>query len=155
MGPGSRPGRRKRRRSARRLHCNSIRASAHYNGLIDQATFNTPMAHHHHDHNHGRSHGHDHAGHSHAPDSFGAAFAAGALLNAAFVVAELIFGYTANSLALISDAVHNLSDVIALLLAWGGVWLAGRRPTETRTYRHRRAPLRAPAFHPRPLTRPA
>src|SRR5882724_5830248 len=113
MGPGSRPGRRKRRRSARRRHCNSIRASAHYNGIIDQATVNTRMAHHHH---HDHSHGHDHAGHSHAPDHSSAAFAVGALLNAAFVVAELIFGYTANSLALISDAVHNLSDVIALLL---------------------------------------
>jgi len=105
------------------------------------------MAHHHHDHNHGHSHGHDHAGHNHAPDSFGAAFAAGALLNAAFVVAELIFGYTANSLALISDAVHNLSDVIALLLAWGGVWLAGRRPTETHTYGYRRASILAALFN--------
>jgi len=105
------------------------------------------MAHHHHDHNHGHSHGRDHAGHSHAPDSFGAAFAAGALLNAAFVVAELIFGYTANSLALISDAVHNLSDVIALLLAWGGVWLAGRRPTETHTYGYRRASILAALFN--------
>ena len=85
------------------------------------------MAHHHHDHDHD----HAHAGHSHAPDSFGVAFAVGALLNAAFVVAELAFGYAANSLALISDAIHNFSDVIALLLAWGAAWLAGRRPTQT------------------------
>ncbi|MBR0695911.1 cation diffusion facilitator family transporter [Bradyrhizobium lablabi] len=101
--------------------------------------------HHHHDHSHahGHSHGHDHAGHSHAPDSYGAAFAIGASLNAAFVVAELIFGYTANSLALVSDAVHNLSDVIALLLAWGGAWLAGRRPTDTHTYGYRRASILA------------
>jgi cobalt-zinc-cadmium efflux system protein len=97
------------------------------------------MAHHHHDH----AHSHDHAGHSHAPDHFGTAFAIGALLNAAFVVAELIFGYAANSLALISDAVHNLSDVIALLLAWGGAWLAGKRPTETHTYGYRRASILA------------
>ena len=101
------------------------------------------MAHHHHDH----AHAHDHAGHSHAPDHFGAAFAAGALLNAAFVVAELAFGYAANSLALISDAVHNLSDVIALLLAWGGVWLAGKRPTETHTYGYRRASILAALFN--------
>jgi hypothetical protein len=72
-----------------------------------------------HDHQHDHSHAHDHAGHSHAPDNFGWAFAIGAGLNTAFVIAELIFGYAANSLALISDAVHNLSDVIALLLAWG------------------------------------
>jgi cobalt-zinc-cadmium efflux system protein len=87
------------------------------------------MAHHHHDHDHGHTHAHGHAGHSHAPDSFGAAFAIGASLNAAFVVAELAFGYAANSLALISDAIHNFSDVIALLLAWGAAWLAQRRPT--------------------------
>jgi cobalt-zinc-cadmium efflux system protein len=63
-----------------------------------------------HDHSHhSDSHAHDHshgpAGHSHAPDSFGWAFAIGAVLNTAFVIAELIFGYAANSLALISDAV--------------------------------------------------
>jgi cobalt-zinc-cadmium efflux system protein len=98
---------------------------------------------HHHDH----SHAHDHAGHSHAPDNFGMAFAVGASLNAAFVIAELIFGYAANSLALISDAVHNLSDVIALLLAWGGAWLAGRRPTDTHTYGYRRASILAALFN--------
>ena len=81
------------------------------------------MAHDHHG-MHDHSHAHGHAGHSHAPDNFGFAFAVGATLNTAFVVAELVFGYAANSLALISDAVHNFSDVIALLLAWGATWLA-------------------------------
>ena len=103
--------------------------------------------HHHHDHSHGNDRPHGHAGHSHAPDSFGVAFAVGASLNAAFVVAELIFGYTANSLALVSDAVHNFSDVIALLLAWGGAWLAGRRPTDTHTYGYRRASILAALFN--------
>jgi cobalt-zinc-cadmium efflux system protein len=101
------------------------------------------MAHHHHDH----SHAHDHAGHSHAPDDFGRAFAIGASLNAAFVIAELVFGYAANSLALISDAVHNLSDVFSLLLAWGAAWLAGRRPTDTHTYGYRRASILAALFN--------
>jgi cobalt-zinc-cadmium efflux system protein len=105
------------------------------------------MAHHHHDHAHGHSHSQDHAGHSHAPDHFGAAFAAGASLNAVFVVTELGFGYAANSLALISDAVHNLSDVIALLRAWGGMWLSGKRPTETHTYGYRRASILAALFN--------
>ena len=80
-----------------------------------------------HDHDH-HDHSRDHAGHGHAPDNFGRAFAIGATLNTAFVIAELIFGYAANSLALISDAVHNLSDVIALLLAWGAAWLAQKQP---------------------------
>jgi cobalt-zinc-cadmium efflux system protein len=114
------------------------------------------MAHHHlsHDHHHGHSHAHDHAGgghghagHSHAPDSFGFAFAVGSSLNAAFVVAELVFGYAANSLALISDAIHNLSDVMALLLAWGAVWLAQKRPTDTHTYGYRRASILVALFN--------
>jgi len=100
-----------------------------------------------HDHSHGHSHDHGHAGHSHAPTSFGAAFAIGASLNAAFVVAELVFGYAANSLALVSDAVHNLSDVMALLLAWGAAWLAQRRPTDTHTYGYRRASILVALFN--------
>jgi cobalt-zinc-cadmium efflux system protein len=97
--------------------------------------------HHHHDHSHG------HAGHSHAPDSFGWAFAIGASLNTAFVIAELIFGYAANSLALISDAVHNFSDVIALLLAWGAAWLSQKQPTQRHTYGYRRASILAALFN--------
>jgi cobalt-zinc-cadmium efflux system protein len=97
---------------------------------------------HDHDH-HDRSHGHGHAGHSHAPDNFGAAFAIGVTLNTAFVVAELVFGYAANSLALISDAVHNFSDVIALLLAWGAAGLARKEPTQQHTYGYRRASILA------------
>ena len=105
------------------------------------------MAHEHHHHSHSHSHVHDHAGHSHAPDNFGWAFAIGVTINAAFVIAELIFGYAANSLALISDAVHNLSDTIALLLAWGAVWLAGRQPTQRHTYGYRRASILAALFN--------
>ena len=99
------------------------------------------MAHQHHHHDH--SHAHGHAGHSHAPDTFGFAFAIGVALNAVFVAAEVIFGYAANSLALISDAVHNFSDVIALLLAWAAVWLARKRPTQQHTYGYRRASILA------------
>ena len=107
------------------------------------------MAHDHapHDHSHAHDHSHGHAGHSHAPDSFGRAFAIGAALNTAFVIAELIFGYAANSLALISDAVHNLSDVIALLLAWGAAWLSQKQPTQRHTYGYRRASILAALFN--------
>jgi cobalt-zinc-cadmium efflux system protein len=92
---------------------------------------------------HDDSHAHGHAAHSHAPDSFGFAFAVGVTLNTVFVVAELAFGYAANSLALISDAVHNFSDVIALLLAWAANWLARRQPTDQHTYGYRRASILA------------
>jgi cobalt-zinc-cadmium efflux system protein len=98
------------------------------------------MAHQHDHHEHSHAHGH---GHSHAPDSFGLAFAAGVALNTVFVAAEVIFGYAANSLALISDAVHNFSDVIALLLAWAAVWLGRKRPTQQHTYGYRRASILA------------
>lgn len=101
----------------------------------------------HHDHSHAQGHSHGHAGHSHAPANFGTAFAIGASLNTAFVIAELIFGYAANSLALISDAVHNLSDVIALLLAWGAAWLAQKQPTQRHTYGYRRASILAALFN--------
>jgi cobalt-zinc-cadmium efflux system protein len=105
--------------------------------------------HDHHDHDHGHGHAHDHGhhhhghGHSHAPADFGAAFAIGVALNSAFVVAELIFGYAAQSLALISDAVHNLSDVMALLLAWCALWLSRKQPTDRHTYGYRRASILA------------
>ena len=90
----------------------------------------------------GHSHGgHSHGGHSHAghhhhapPDGNNAAFAIGAGLNAAFVVAEMAFGLTANSVALVADALHNLGDVLSLLLAWGAAWLSRRPPTRRRTY---------------------
>lgn len=81
--------------------------------------------------------GHDrsgHAGHSHAPASFGRAFAIGTALNLAFVGAEALFGLRAHSMALLADAGHNLSDVLGLLLAWGGAVLARRGPTAKRTY---------------------
>jgi cobalt-zinc-cadmium efflux system protein len=101
------------------------------------------MDHHHHDHSHDHTHAHGHVGHSHAPDSFGFAFAVGIVLNTAIVVAELVFGYAANSLALIADAAHNFSDVISLLLAWGAAWLALRQPTQQHTYGYRRASILA------------
>jgi cobalt-zinc-cadmium efflux system protein len=94
-----------------------------------------------HDHSH---HGHAHGpGHSHAPANFDTAFAVGAALNLAVVAAELGFGYAANSLALMADAAHNLSDVMGLLMAWGAAWLARRGPTQRRTYGYRRASILA------------
>src|SRR5690349_2823918 len=90
-----------------------------------------------HKHEHRHAHAHHHAGqggHHDAPASFDRAFAIGASLNAAFVVAETGFGFAAHSLALLADAAHNLGDVLALLLAWGAAWLSRRHPTRARTY---------------------
>ena len=85
-----------------------------------------------HDHSdHGDHHGH---GHAHAPASFGRAFAIGAGVNAAFVALQVGYGLAANSMALLADAVHNLGDVLGLLVAWGAATLTARAPTARRTY---------------------
>jgi cobalt-zinc-cadmium efflux system protein len=85
-----------------------------------------------HDHH---EHGHDHgAGHGHAPSSFGTAFAVGVALNAGFVVMEVVFGVAGNSVALLADAGHNLSDVLGLLVAWFASVLVNRPPTARFTY---------------------
>lgn len=78
---------------------------------------------------------HDHAGgHVHAPKDFGRAFAVGVALNAAFIIVEATYGFLANSVALLADAGHNLSDVFGLLMAWGATALVKRPPTARYTY---------------------
>lgn len=77
------------------------------------------------------------------PASFNRAFAIGIALNVGFVVVEAVYGFLADSLALLADAGHNLSDVLTLLLAWGAAALANRQPTARRTYGYRRATILA------------
>ena len=93
---------------------------------------------HHHGHDHGHGHGHGHAhgghGHSHAPESFDRAFAIGIGLNIAFVAIEALVGLRIDSVALLADAGHNLSDVLGLVVAWGGTMLARTAPTKRFTY---------------------
>jgi cobalt-zinc-cadmium efflux system protein len=89
---------------------------------------------HHIDHDHGAHHDH-HSHHAHGSfDPTQRAFAVGVTLNLIFVVVELYFGFSANSLALLADAGHNFSDVIGLLIAWGALVLAKRKPSERFTY---------------------
>ena len=73
----------------------------------------------------------------------GRAFAIGVTLNIAFVGAEVAAGLWTGSLALLADAGHNLSDVLALLLAWGATVLAKRAPAGRRTYGLRKATVLA------------
>src|SRR5689334_16484773 len=75
-------------------------------------------SHGHHAHAPGHSHAHSH-GHLPSRHSFGRSFAIATVLNTVFMIAEVIFGFYANSLALLADAGHNFSDVVGLLLAWG------------------------------------
>jgi cobalt-zinc-cadmium efflux system protein len=87
-----------------------------------------------------------HHHHQHAAPDYSRAFAVGVALNVIFVVIEVAYGVMANSLALITDAGHNLSDVLGLLLAWGATYLAGKRPSRRRTYGYSRATILASMF---------
>lgn len=91
-----------------------------------------------HHHHHGDC-AHDHAAHargahSHAPASFGRAFAIGIALNVAFVLVEAGTGIASGSVALLADAGHNLSDVLSLVVAWVAGALARRPPSQRFTY---------------------
>ncbi|MDR3529199.1 MAG: cation diffusion facilitator family transporter [Rhodopila sp.] len=101
--------------------------------------------HHWHDHHAHGHHGHGH--HHHAPARMDAAFAAGAAINMAFVLAEAAFGLAANSVALVADAAHNLGDVLALLLGWAAAWAIRRPPTARRTYGWGRGSILAALFN--------
>ncbi len=86
---------------------------------------------------------HNHHSHSHHVASYNRAFAIGIALNLIFVVLEVIYGLLSESLALIADAGHNLSDVFSLILAWGASFLAKKAATEKRTYGLRKATVMA------------
>jgi len=90
------------------------------------------------------NHSTDH--HHHAKPDYNRAFAVGVALNIIFVAVEVFYGLLANSLALITDAGHNLSDVMGLLLAWGASYLTGKRPSTRRTYGYSRATILASMF---------
>src|SRR5450631_260560 len=86
-----------------------------------------------HDHDHDNEHAHEH---EHGPDGIATEgintrMAIAVALNLTFVVIEGGFGFLSNSVALIADAGHNLSDVLGLICAWTAMYL-GRRPPGAR-----------------------
>lgn len=89
---------------------------------------------------------HAHA-HHHAPKTYTRAFQIGIGLNIGFVLIEAGFGWITQSLALLADAGHNLSDVMGLLLAWGASYLAQRPPSPVYTYGLRRSTILAALFN--------
>ncbi|QZE14043.1 cation diffusion facilitator family transporter [Halosquirtibacter laminarini] len=93
-----------------------------------------------HSHSHSMGHHHDH----HAlPDRIGIAFKMGIILNIVFTAIEYTVGVTTNSLALVSDATHNLSDVASLLLAWFGLKLAQKVVNDHFTYGYKKGTILA------------
>jgi cobalt-zinc-cadmium efflux system protein len=108
------------------------------------------MAHAHaHHHAHGSigssdCHGlHDAHGHHHGPQNFGKAFAIGIALNIGFVVIEAVAGLLYGSMALVADAGHNLSDVLALVLALVASIAARRPPSGRFTYGYKSSTILA------------
>ncbi len=87
------------------------------------------------------AHEHTHT-HSEVKD-YGKAFAIGIALNLIYIIIEASYGFMINSLALIADAGHNLSDVLGLLLAWGASYLVKKAATEKHTYGFRKSSVLA------------
>jgi len=88
--------------------------------------------------------GHSHGSHGHSHGSATRPFALVTLINLAYTALEAGYGFYTNSLALLSDALHNLGDVLGLGLAWAAAALARRPPTSSHTYGWRRATLLSP-----------
>lgn len=101
-------------------------------------------AHDHHTPSHDHT-GHDHShAHGHGQASATRAFAIATLVNLAYTALEAGYGFWTDSLALLSDALHNFGDVLGLALAWGAASMARRAPTGRHTYGWRRATLLSP-----------
>src|SRR4051812_22870050 len=83
------------------------------------------------------------SGHAHHHHDFSRAFAVGIAINVAIVGIELVFGILANSMALISDAGHNMSDVLGLVVGWAGAVMAKRSPSPRFTYGLKKASILA------------
>lgn len=88
---------------------------------------------------------HDHAHHhpTQALTHVGRAFLIGIVLNLAFVIIEFISGFYTNSLALLSDAGHNLSDVATLALSLFAFGMAKRKATTVYTYGYHKSTILA------------
>lgn len=89
--------------------------------------------------------GHQHA-HTHAPSRTGA-LVVSIVANSAMLVVQVVVGLVIGSLALLADSLHNLSDVVALILALIGQILAARPPSKGRTYGFARAEVLAALFN--------
>ena len=108
--------------------------------------------HHDHDHDHASAHAPSphapahggHHGHNHGFATGTRAFAVATLINLAYTALEAGYGFYTDSLALLSDALHNFGDVLGLALAWGAAVMAKRAPTGRHTYGWRRATLLSP-----------
>jgi cobalt-zinc-cadmium efflux system protein len=94
------------------------------------------MTHHHHEENHDHCHGKNHD-HVHEYSNIGVAF----FLNFSFSLIELVGGYLTNSVAILSDALHDLGDSFSLALAWYFQKLSKKKRDSEYSYGYRRFSL--------------
>lgn len=85
--------------------------------------------------------------HSHNVKNYNKAFGFGVALNIIYIIVEVTYGLIINSTALLADAGHNFSDVLGLILAWGGAYLAQTAVTKSRTYGLRKSTILAALFN--------
>src|SRR5215218_1157795 len=95
-----------------------------------------------HHHHHGHGHAHEHSHGAAGPDTM-RRLVITLVLQVVYLGAEVVGGYMANSLALLADAGHMLSDVGALALSVFAVWIARRPATDRRTYGYYRTEILA------------
>jgi cobalt-zinc-cadmium efflux system protein len=103
------------------------------------------MGHHHHGHGHGHHHGHGHGHHHHSSNK--TALLWSFLIISTFMVVEVIGGFLTNSLALLSDAGHMLSDAVALGLSFFAIKLGEKKVTKDKTYGFKRFEIIAAALN--------
>ena len=98
-----------------------------------------------HTHSDGHHNHHHHHHHEHTIDStsLNSAFTIGISLNVGFVIVEAVFGFIYDSMGLLSDAGHNLSDVFALILSMVAFRLLSKKPDERHTYGYRKFSIQA------------
>lgn len=72
--------------------------------------------------------------HKHSVAAFSQAFIIATLANGGFVILQIVYAYLTNSTSLFADAIHNLGDVLGLVMAWVASRLIQRNPTATTTY---------------------
>src|SRR5262245_40456328 len=90
-------------------------------------------------HSHAHLSGTAHHGHVHAPEHVGSRTMAGALaLTMAFVIVEVVAGWLGHSLALLSDAGHNLADGAALAFSWYAISVANKPSHHGMTFGYHR-----------------
>src|SRR5262249_31777009 len=77
--------------------------------------------------------------HRHAHPNTSKLLGVSLFITAAYILVTLFFGIRAHSLALLSEAGHNVSDFLALLLSWVAVYVQTLQPSDTKTYGYHRA----------------